>query len=159
MLGPTNQVPTRYSDNQNNSNLVIDLIFLRQDSSELNNYMIYLEQKLLSDHISLTINITIIEKHIQTRKYILVKNSKEEENFIVELIKVIIKINTKNISSKETLEQIVQIIANNMDKIWFKYSKVVNITKHSKTWWNVDCQRDLVLWQPLDIMSNDLTNE
>jgi len=69
----------------------------------------------------------------------LVKNSKEEENFIVELIKVIIKINTKNISSKETLEQIVQIIANNMDKIWFKYSKVVNITKHSKTWWNVDC--------------------
>ena len=27
--GPTNQVPTRYLDNQNNSNLVIDLMFLR----------------------------------------------------------------------------------------------------------------------------------
>ena len=64
MLEPTNQAPTRYSDNQNNSNLVIDLMFLRQDLSELSNYMIHLEWKLLSDHTPLTINITIIEEHI-----------------------------------------------------------------------------------------------
>jgi len=37
----TNQVPTRYSDNQQNSNLVIDLIFLRPDSSEYNKNSIY----------------------------------------------------------------------------------------------------------------------
>jgi len=73
----------------------------------------------------------------------LVKNSKEKENFITELIEVITKLNTKNISSKETLEQIVQTIANDIDRIWFKYSQVVNITKHSKAWWNKDCQRDL----------------
>jgi len=30
-----------------------------------------------------------------------------------------------------------------MDKIWFKYSKIVNITKHSKSWWNGECQREL----------------
>jgi len=41
MSKPTNQVPTRYSDNQNDSNLVIDLMFLQLNSSELNNHMIY----------------------------------------------------------------------------------------------------------------------
>ena len=73
----------------------------------------------------------------------MVKNSKEEENFIVELIKVITKLNIENISSKETLKKIIQTIANDTDRIWFNYSRVVNITKHSKAWWNVDCQRNL----------------
>jgi len=64
MLRSTNQVFTRYLDNQNNSNLVINPIFLRQDSLELNNHMIYPEWKLLLDHIPLTVNIMIIEEHI-----------------------------------------------------------------------------------------------
>ena len=37
----TNPVSTRYLDNRNNSNLVIDLIFLRQDLLEFNNHIIY----------------------------------------------------------------------------------------------------------------------
>ena len=92
-------------------------MFLRQDSLELDNYTIYPEWKLLLNHAPLTINIMIIEEHIQTRKYTLVKNSKEEENFIIELIKVITKLNTENISNKETLKQIVQIIANDTNRI------------------------------------------
>jgi len=95
------------------------------------------------DHAPLTISITIIEEHIQTRKCTLVKNSKEEEEFIEELTKVIARLNTENISDKEMLEQTLQIFSNNTDRLWFKYSKVVNITKHSKVWWNNDCHRDL----------------
>ena len=65
----------------------------------------------------------------------MVKNSEEEEEkFIVELINTIVKLNTENISDKEILEQILQMFTNDMDRLWFKYSKVVNITKHSKTW-------------------------
>jgi len=47
----------------------------------------------------------------------LVKNSKEEENFITELIGAITRLNTENIPSKGVLEQIIQIFANNTDKI------------------------------------------
>ena len=38
---PTNQVPTRFSDNDCNSNSVIDLMFLHSSSSEMNNHMIH----------------------------------------------------------------------------------------------------------------------
>ena len=37
----TNQVPTRYSDNANDSNLVIDLTFLRPNSLEIDNHTIH----------------------------------------------------------------------------------------------------------------------
>ena len=39
----THQVPTRYSDNMNESNSVINLMFLRPNLLELNNYMIHPE--------------------------------------------------------------------------------------------------------------------
>ena len=91
LLRPTNPVPTRYLDNWNDSNLTINLIFLRQDSLEFDNHIIHPDWRLLLDHTSLTVSIIIIKDYIQTRKYILVKNSKEEEKFIKELSKLIAK--------------------------------------------------------------------
>jgi len=79
LLSPTNQFPTRYLDNHNDSNLVIDLMFLRQDSLELDNYMIHPDWRLSSDHAPLTVNIMIMKEHVQTKKYTLVKNSKKKK--------------------------------------------------------------------------------
>jgi len=100
----TNQVPTRYLDNLNNSNLVIDLIFLHPNLSEFNNHTIHPEWRLSSDHTPLTVNIAINEELIHTKKYTIVKNSEEENNFITELIESIKGLNMENISSKEVLE-------------------------------------------------------
>ena len=60
----TNQVPTRYSDNVNDSNSVIDLMFLCSGSSELNSHLIYLDWQLSSDHASLIVTITIVKEHV-----------------------------------------------------------------------------------------------
>ena len=139
----TKQVPTRYLDNQQDSNLVINLIFLRPEFLEHNNYTIYPDQRLTYDHTPLTVNISIFEKHIQTRKQMLVKNSKEEEYFLNKLIEAIKKINTENIQSKEVLELVVQLFTSYTDRIWYKHLKIINITKYSKEWWNKTCQRDL----------------
>jgi len=65
---PTEQVPTRYFDNQQNSNFVIDLMFLRPGFLEHNNHTIHLNWRLTSDHAPLTVNISIFKEHIQTRK-------------------------------------------------------------------------------------------
>jgi len=41
LSNPTDQVPTRYSNNTNDSNSVIDLMFLRPNSLEIDNHTIH----------------------------------------------------------------------------------------------------------------------
>ena len=62
----------------------------------------------------------------------LVKNSKEENSFINKLMEAIKEINTKNIYNKDVLKKIVQELASTIERIWYKHSKIINITKHSK---------------------------
>ena len=131
---PTEQIPTRYSNNQWDSNLIINLIFLRPESLEYNNYTIYPDLRLTSDHAPLTVDISIFEEHIQIKKHILVKNSKEEDKFVNKLIETIKEMNTKNICNENVLNQIVQEFASATERLWYKHSKIVNITKHSKEW-------------------------
>ena len=119
---PTNQVSTRYSYNQQDSNLVIDQIFLRPESSEYDNYSIYLDWRLISDLTPLTVNIAIFEKHVQTKKYTIVKNSEEEEKFINKLIKAIKELNMENIQRKDILKQIMQTFTNSTERIWYKHN-------------------------------------
>jgi len=91
----------------------------------------------------------IFKEYIQTKKCIIIKNSEKEKNFTTELIKAIKRIYTDNITSKEVFKQIIHEFANNMDRIWFKNSKIVNITKYSKSWWNKECNRELERYQAL----------
>ena len=95
-----------------------------------------------SDHTPLMVNILIFEEHIQTRKQTIIKNSKEMR-FITKIIKSVKRLNLDHIKSKEDLEQLVQEFMHNIDKIWLKHSKIVNITRHSKSWWSEECQRRL----------------
>jgi len=119
----TNQVSTRYSDNTNESNSVINFMFFRPNSLELDNHMIHLELRYLSDHAPLTVNISINEEHIPTKRHTIIKNS-EEDKFIGKLINNIKRLNTKNLTSKVALDQTVQRFADKSDVIWFKHSKL-----------------------------------
>ena len=65
-------------------------MFLRPGFLKHNNHTIY------SDYTPFIVDISIFEKHIQTRKHMLVKNSKKEDNFINNLMEAIKGINTEN---------------------------------------------------------------
>ena len=64
-------------------------------------------------------------------------------HFINKLISYIKSINTENIPNMEAFNTIVQLLANNINRIWPKHSKVINIMKYFKVWWNDNCYRDL----------------
>ena len=63
---PIEHFPTRFSDNSNNSNSVIDLMFLHCDSEEINSHIIHPDWRLTSDHTPLMISIPIVKEHIST---------------------------------------------------------------------------------------------
>jgi len=118
-------------------------MFLRPDSLEHNNHFIYLEWHLTSDYTPLSVDIAIFKENIQTKKHIIIKDSKEENNFVSDLIEANKGLNIDDIQSKEGLKHIVQTFTDFMERIWYKHLKIVNITKYSKVWWNENCCRIL----------------
>jgi len=98
---------------------------------------------LTSDHALLTITIPIVEEHIQTKKQSIIKGSKKEKSFINDLIKAFKSINTNNLSDVELLKNVINSFTNTIERTWEKNAKIINITKHSKSWWDVNYSKDL----------------
>jgi len=141
LFKPTELFPTKYSDNDQNSNLVLDLVFLWPLFSEFNNHHIHPNWRLTSDYALISVDILISDECISTKRQSLIKNSDEENHFLEELIYSIKSLNTSSIYNIEALENIVQMLAINIKNIWLKHSKIVNITKHSKVWWDDNCHK------------------
>ena len=101
---PTNPGPTRYLDMARESNLVIDLMFLHNRSSELDHHTILPESWLSSDYAPLSIDIPITEKIIQTLKLTLAPKSEQKTAFIHNIISNFKHLDTSNIMDTEVLE-------------------------------------------------------
>ena len=106
LLCPINQVLTRYSNNSNDLNSVIDLIFLWCDSTELDNHLIHSDWCLISDHMPLSVTIPITEENINSQKRTIIKDSKEEESFVKEVIASFKNIDTFNLLNIPHLEKL-----------------------------------------------------
>ena len=62
--------------------------------------------------------------------------------------------NTTSIQDTESLEEVVQHLVTKIEDIWLKHSKTVNITRHSKAWWNEDCHHMLNKYQQTCSLEN-----
>jgi len=118
-------------------------MFLRLGSEELDCHSIYPEWHLISDYALLIVIILIFDKNVQTKKHMIVKDSDKENNFIAKLIVAIRGIDTNDIWNIDSLKDTIQSLAYDTERIWAKNSKIVNITKYSKSWWDMNCNRDL----------------
>ena len=118
-------------------------MFLRFRLDKLNNHSIHPDWQLMSNHALLTVTILIVEEHIQMRKNTIAINSDEEKNFVKKLINAIRNIDTSDLSDVNCHKKAVQDIVYSVDRIWAKNSKVINITRYSKSWWDMNCNRDL----------------
>ena len=129
---PTNSCPTGYFDTVGEVNLVIDLIFLRYGSSELNQYLIYPDSHLSSNHASLTITIPIADEIVSTSKLSIPQNNKKEIAFVEEVILIFKNLDTSNIIDKNNLENTVNQLEALIKQAWTKNTKRLRIMKHSK---------------------------
>ena len=123
---PTEYFPTRYFDNYQDSNLVLDLAFICPNSTEFNTYHIHPDWRQSSDHTPITVNIPIV-KEVQVSKHALIKKSEEEDWLIAEVKNFIKNLKTDFIVDINVLQEIVNYI-------WHKHSKKINITRHFKAW-------------------------
>ena len=67
----------------------------------------------------------------------------EEKAFIKDLINNISNINTSILANFKSLENTVDSFTTAIERAWEKNSKIVNISKHSKSWWDTNYSRDL----------------
>ena len=107
--------------------------------TKLNNHQIHPDLYLSSDYAPLSITIAIEDENINEVKYSIAKNSKEEANFIKKVLFAIKKIDISDLSNISKLEEVVNSLMSSINSAWNKNSKHVKITKHSKSWWNKEC--------------------
>lgn len=128
------QVPTQYMINSQDTNLVLDLMFLHANGEKFKNDSILTDLWGPSDYAPLLVHIVIKKEFIQEKKVTIVKNSEEEKEFINKLRNRIICIDMTNILNCKKLEEITWELASIIEELWYKCSKYVNITKYSKIW-------------------------
>jgi len=118
-------------------------MFLHSGLSKLNNHSIYPDWQLISDHAPLTITIPIVEESVNTTKCSIIKDSKKEAFFVKEVTTLVRNLNKSNLSDITSLDRVINKFTKAVISAWENNSKIINIMKHSKSWWNEDCRRDL----------------
>ena len=109
-------------------------MFLQVNSKEINTHFILPNLQSPSDHALLMIDIIISEEYIQNKQWTIIKHSEKEEGFVNEVKNIVDNIDTTYILDSKMVEKIVQEFVTFLENLWNKYSKCVNITKHSKAW-------------------------
>ena len=113
---PIENVPTRFSDNNNNTNSVLDLVFLCLSFPEFNHHVIHLDWRLFLDHALITVDILIWEKKTSHMKWLIVKGSNEEKLFVENVVKVIKNLNTSYIQNLDTLKEVIQLLSSKIEE-------------------------------------------
>ena len=136
---PINPGPTRFADNQHDTNSVLDLVFMNPNNPGFNKHILNPDIRLPSDHVPLIIEVGIKEENVNITFKAIKKDSKEEEAFIRDLVKGVRNIDTSKLKNQLDIQR----YAVNLEKIfkdaWSIHSTTKRITKHSKEWWNEQC--------------------
>jgi len=123
LLFPTYHVPTRYLDMAGKSNSVIDLMFLQNSLTELNNHSIHPDWRLFLDHAPLMVSIATDEENIDSFRFFIVRDSEEEVSFIKEVMHAIKSIDITDLSDSIKLKEVTNFLASKIEYVWKMNSK------------------------------------
>ena len=123
LLFPTNPGPTRFSDTTGESNSVINLMFLRYGSAELDKHSILPDSRLSSNHAPLLIDIPIFDEVIYMSKLTITSKSEQETEFIKDVISKVKLLDMTNIDDIDKLDRIVNQLGSIVELLWAKNAK------------------------------------
>ena len=123
LLFPTYHVSTRYLDMTGESNLVIDLIFLQNSLTELNNHSVHPDWHLSLDHALLMVSIATDEENIDLFRFFIARDSEEEVSFIKEVMHTIKSIDITDLSDSIKLKEVTNFLASKIEYAWKMNSK------------------------------------
>jgi len=129
---PLDPGPTRFADNPQDSNSVIDLVFLPSNNRGFGQHTLYPDIYKLSNHVPLIIKVGIMETNIDISTRSISKDSEAKKDFIISLTNGFSNLNSLAIRSKESLENLIQQVALVFKTAWNNHSKLKHIMKHSK---------------------------
>ena len=129
---PINPGPTRFVDNQQDSNSVLNLVFMNPNNSGFNKHTLNPDICLPSDYVSLIIEVGIKEENIDYTFQAIKKDSKEEEAFIRDILKGIKNIDTSELKNQMDIQRCATALSTTFKDAWFIHSSTKRITKHSK---------------------------
>ena len=92
---------------------------------EINNRSIHPNLRLSSDHIPLSVTITIEEENIDMFKLSIAKNSKEEKKFINDILLAIKNINISDLSDISKIEDVTNFFTSKVKLAWKVNAKQV----------------------------------
>jgi len=95
-------------DNPQDSNSVIDLVFLLPNNKGFGQHILYPDICKLSDYVPLNIEVSIIETNINISTRSINKDSEAKKDFITALTNGFFNLNSSVIRSKESLENLIQ---------------------------------------------------
>jgi len=75
-----------------------------------------------------------MEENINLTRFSITKNSEEETSFIKDFSSLIRNQDMSNLSDIDRLENVVNSLTLNIEHTWEKNSKLVNISRYSKSW-------------------------
>ena len=111
---PINPGPTRFADNQCDTNSVLDLVFMNPSNPGFNKHTLNPDIRLPSDHVPLIIEVGIKEENVDITFKAIKKNSKEEEAFIRDLVKGVRNIDTSELKNQSDIQR----CTTNLEKIF-----------------------------------------
>ena len=129
---PSNSGPTRFADNPQDSNSVLDLVFLPPDNSGFGKYILHPEIWKPSDHVLLAIEVGIRNINININIWSIRKDSEKEKDFIILITNRVGNWNTSNVTTEEELEDAIQQLAFIFENALRSHSKLKQVTKYSK---------------------------
>ncbi|KAJ3570512.1 hypothetical protein NP233_g4352 [Leucocoprinus birnbaumii] len=151
---PVNHGNTLVLHNLELNSSVIDLVWTQPQPDAINLPRLEHDDRGTSDHMPISILLSIVEADICITRMVVPKGSDEEKAFLGDILLGLGLVDMTGLDSDNKIEAVAHTVAEVFSGTWQRHAKEVVITNCSKSWWDDKCNAAIKhyceLWNPAD---------